>query len=260
MKSFKLMFCLVAFMLSGIFAFAALDVQFIGVIKQAPDPAAAGNEVTFTVSFKTVGGAVNNYKITGGIGEQRFFERTYASIAADKVKTDSFKFTFPNGGNYFVWFSLDPDHTSGDSNYANNFIKKAITFSGVQIAQKATLHDKEIFALNFLDYSVDRIELQDENQSEVHAKSYIWVGCWWKRKGPTPALGAEIELYVDGLRIPCYSTTCIGQNYITMKRSEGKTWIDTAGNHEFKCVINTANEEINKGNNTMIKMINIPAN
>ena len=259
MKSVKLAFCLIAFLLSSIFAVAALDVQFIGVIKQAPDPAAAGNEVTFTVSFKNVGGAVNNYKITGGIGEQQVFERTYASIEADKTKTDSFKITIPNNDHkYIAWFRLDPEKTSGDSNYDNNMITKTISISGpIKVVNR---FEKSIIADIFLDLSVTRIYLQSEqNTPDVHARHNIAMHCEWKRRGPAPKEDFAIELYVDGIKMPCIYNTCIGHTYNTWARATAKIWIDLAGNHEFKCVINNPeDEEMNKSNNTMIQVINIP--
>jgi hypothetical protein len=113
---------------SGIFALA-LDLRFTTAISQAPDPAAVGDTVTFTVSFKTFGGAVTNFKIIGEVDGCGNFERTYASIAADKVRTDSFTWT-ATGGSHTVSFELDPDHTCGDSDYSNNRIEKAIIVSG----------------------------------------------------------------------------------------------------------------------------------
>jgi len=119
----------IIFLFSSMFASAALDLQFSTAISQSPDPASAGNVVTFTVSFRTTGGAVTNLKIIGGVDGTQLFERTYASILADKGRTDTF--TWPaTAGSHTVWFELDPGHTSGDSNYANNRIEKAVTVGG----------------------------------------------------------------------------------------------------------------------------------
>jgi subtilase family serine protease len=119
----------IIFLFSSVFASAALDLQFTTAITQSPDPASAGNVVTFAVSFRTTGGAVTNLKIIGGVDGTQLFERTYASILADKVRTDSFTWT-ATAGSHTVWFELDPDHTCGDSNYANNRIEKAVTIGG----------------------------------------------------------------------------------------------------------------------------------
>jgi len=113
----------IIFLFSSMFVSAALDLAFVGSITQSPDPATTGTTVTFSVSFRTNGGAVTNMKITGGIFGTQLFERTYASILADKVRTDSFTWTGV-AGDQVVWFELDPGHTCGDSDYTNNKIQK----------------------------------------------------------------------------------------------------------------------------------------
>jgi hypothetical protein len=114
---------------SSILALAALDLRFTTAITQAPDPASGGATVTFSVAFKTFGGAVTNMKITGGVDGVQIFERTYASILADKTKTDAFTWT-ATAGAHTAWFELDPDHTCGDSDYGNNRVEKALTVGG----------------------------------------------------------------------------------------------------------------------------------
>jgi len=114
---------------SSVLALAALDLQFTTAISQAPDPASGGATVTFTVAFKTFGGAVTNMKITGGVDGVGIFERTYAGIAADKVRTDTFTWT-ATAGSHTAWFELDPTHACGDSDYSNNRVEKALTVGG----------------------------------------------------------------------------------------------------------------------------------
>ena len=127
----KSLCCICAiFLFSSVFASAALDLKFTTAITQSPDPVTAGATATFTVSFKNVGAAVTNLKITGGVDGSLLFERTYASILADKTKTDFFTWT-ATAGTHNVWFELDPDHTCGDSNYANNRIEKAVSIGVV---------------------------------------------------------------------------------------------------------------------------------
>jgi subtilase family serine protease len=122
--SIKTVFSLgIIFLFSSVFAMAALDLSFVGTITQTPDPATQGNTITFSVSFRTNGGAVTNMKITGGIYGTQLFERTYGSIGADMTRTDSFTWTGVTG-DQLVWFELDPGHTCGDSDYTNNKIQK----------------------------------------------------------------------------------------------------------------------------------------
>jgi subtilase family serine protease len=121
----------IIFLLSSVIAIAAVDLKFTTAISQAPDPAIAGNAVTFTVSFKNFGGAVDNMKITGGVDGAGIFERLYAHINTDLQRTDSFTWT-ATAGTHTIWFELDPEHVQGDSDYSNNRIEKQITISSSQ--------------------------------------------------------------------------------------------------------------------------------
>jgi subtilase family serine protease len=131
----------IIFLLSAIMAGAAVDLKFSTAISQSPDPATVGSTVTFTVTFKNFGGAVDNLKITGGVDGVGIFERIYAHINADLPRTDTFTWT-ATAGAHTVWFELDPNHVQGDSDYSNNRTEKQITVnssqnSGIQISQAA---------------------------------------------------------------------------------------------------------------------------
>jgi hypothetical protein len=119
----------VILLFSSFLAFPALDLSFTTAISQIPDPATAGSSLTFTVSFKTFGGAVDNMKITGGVDGTGILDRTYTHINADLQRTDTFTWT-ATAGSHTVWFELDAMHTCGDSNYSNNRIDRAITIAG----------------------------------------------------------------------------------------------------------------------------------
>jgi subtilase family serine protease len=113
---------------SSFFAYGALDLRFTTAISQSPASPSTGDSVTFTVSYRALGAAVTNLKITGGVDGTSIFSRTYASIGADAQRTDSF--TWPaTAGSHTVWFELDPAHTTGDSDYSNNRVEKSITIS-----------------------------------------------------------------------------------------------------------------------------------
>jgi hypothetical protein len=113
---------------ASIFAIADVDLKFSTDINMTPDPAVAGNTITFTVSFKPIGGAVDNLKIIGGVDDANIFERTYAHINADAQRTDSFTWTAVAGA-HTAWFRLDPNHQAGDSDYTNNLIEKQLSIS-----------------------------------------------------------------------------------------------------------------------------------
>lgn len=140
----------------GISAFAALDLQFTTAITQTPNPANTGNIVTFKVTFKNVGGAVDGLKVTGGIDGSKIFERTYAHINANLQRTDSFTWV-ATAGSHTAWFELDPGHTTGDSNYGNNRVEKAFTVTGTG-GEFSKLPEK--FIMSFLpDWIVESLEI-----------------------------------------------------------------------------------------------------
>jgi len=119
----------VIFLLSSVLALAALDLKFTTAISQSPDPASAGNVVTFTVTLISDGAIVNNLKLIGGVDGTKIVEKIFAGIANGGTRTHNMNWT-ATAGPHTVWFELDPDHTQGDSNYGNNRAEKAIIVGG----------------------------------------------------------------------------------------------------------------------------------
>jgi hypothetical protein len=115
----------------SLFSHAALDLKFTTAIGISPAAPGAGETVTFAVTFKSEGAASANMKIVGGIDGAQKFERVYASIPANGTRTDSFTWS-ATAGSHKAYFTLDPAHTAGDSNYGNNNIEKQFTVSGDQ--------------------------------------------------------------------------------------------------------------------------------
>lgn len=112
-----------------IFSYAALDLKFTTAISMSPASPKAGDNITFAVSFKAEGEAATDIKIIGLIDGTQVHERIFASIPADATRSDSFTWTAV-AGNHTVSFTLDPSHTSGDSNYNNNTVSKTFNVSG----------------------------------------------------------------------------------------------------------------------------------
>jgi subtilase family serine protease len=105
----------------------AVDIKFVGSeITISPASPVSGDLMTFTATFRPVGGAVDNFKITGEVDGVQLFERVYAHINSDVVKTDSFTWTAVPGKHY-VRFKLDPDNVQGDTYYKNNWQSKSFT-------------------------------------------------------------------------------------------------------------------------------------
>jgi hypothetical protein len=124
----KLVILLMLMSLSAL-SYAALDLKFSSAITLSPAAPNLGDTVIISVSFKSAGDAVTNMKIIGGIDGVQLYERDYASIQANGSRTDSFTWTAA-GGNHTAFFTLDPNHTAGDSVYSNNHLEKPFTVTG----------------------------------------------------------------------------------------------------------------------------------
>lgn len=278
MKFQSFLFLLMALLLIGISGFAALDVQFVGNIKQSPDPAAVGNEITFTVSFKPAGGNVSNLKITGGIDGTKLFERTYASILADKTKTDSFKWTGTTPY-HTVWFELDPAHTCGDSDYTNNKIQTQVSLSnsGSQyilnenttgpIRERAERLG-EMLGQKFADktdiFVVD-VWATDENGNvlgQIKNQQKFKLNCKFRRIGPEPPGTFYVTLwYGGGAKANCTNGSCTGLVTDTYKTAVSDVYLSyngDYGNYPMECMLKWQDpnfKDSNSNNNYMKKMI-----
>lgn len=106
----------------SVFAHAQLDFRFTSAITYTPDPARVGDTMTFTVRFIADGVAVDNFKIIGGVDDTRIVDRTFAHLNMGASRTQSMSWTAA-AGSHTIWFEIDPDHSSGDTNYTNNRIE-----------------------------------------------------------------------------------------------------------------------------------------
>jgi hypothetical protein len=125
----KLSYIVIALVIYSVSVFAALDLKFNGAIAIAPAAPSAGASVTFSVNFIPSGAAVDNLKCTFGIDAAQISERTFAHINAGASRLLSFTWV-ATAGTHKVWFKLDPNNTTGDSNIQNNSIEKTFSVSG----------------------------------------------------------------------------------------------------------------------------------
>jgi len=128
MKSYLLSALIVLFGCIAITA-QALDLKFNSAIAIAPAAPSAGVNVTFSVNFKPSGAAVDNLKCTFGIDAAQIGERKFAHINAEAPRALSFTWV-ATAGTHKVWFKLDPENNTGDSNVQNNLIEKTFSVSG----------------------------------------------------------------------------------------------------------------------------------
>lgn len=126
MKSYLLSALIVLFGCIAITA-QAVDIKFVGSeITFSPASPISGDLMTFTATFRPVGGSVTNFKITGEVDGVQLFERVYANIAEGATKTDSFTWTATTG-NHVIRFKLDPDNVLGDPTYKDNWKSRQFT-------------------------------------------------------------------------------------------------------------------------------------
>jgi hypothetical protein len=127
----KIKICFITFIIIislAVFSSAALDLKFTSAITTSPVSPVIGDTVTFAVAFKAEGDTATNVKIIGSVDGIQVHERTFASIPAGATRTDSFTWTAA-AGNHNVIFTLDPNHTSGDSNYNNNTVSTTLNLT-----------------------------------------------------------------------------------------------------------------------------------
>jgi hypothetical protein len=115
---------------AGALNISALDLKFNSGITKSPETFNAGNVVTFTVNFTSLGGPVANCKVTGGVDAVQLYERVFASIPDGANRRVSFTWTAA-AGSHTAWFVLDPDHISGDTDYGNNRAELAVSTTAV---------------------------------------------------------------------------------------------------------------------------------
>ena len=120
-------------LLIGILIFAvsvfAVDVRWTTSINVTPDPLTTGVPGTARASFRVSGaGGIDNLRVTGGVvGGDMMFDRTWAHIEDGATREAFFSGTPGDPGAYTIYFQIDPDSTSPDSDRTNNRVELSIT-------------------------------------------------------------------------------------------------------------------------------------
>lgn len=113
----------------SIFSYSAPDLRFTSQILMKPTFPTMGHSLTFTVSFRPDQGPVTNLKVIGGVDGNQLYEHIFTSVPSSGDTKASFSWiamATESDCCSTVWFELDPDHTTGDSNYNNNRIEKVV--------------------------------------------------------------------------------------------------------------------------------------
>jgi hypothetical protein len=107
----------------------AVDASWVTSITYTPAALTAGTPATVQASFRVNGdGGIDNLRVIGGIiGGERPFDRTWAHIENGATRTASFTGTPSDPGTFTIFFQIDPDNTSPDSDRTNNTIEILVT-------------------------------------------------------------------------------------------------------------------------------------
>jgi subtilase family serine protease len=128
MKKLKYLALLIGIMIFAIPVFA-VDVQWVTTITTTPAALTTGVAASAQASFRVEGaGGIDNLRVTGGVvGGDMMFDRTWAHIDDGATRTASFTGTPGDPGVFTIYFQIDPDSTSPDSNRTNNRVELSIT-------------------------------------------------------------------------------------------------------------------------------------
>jgi hypothetical protein len=91
-----------------------------------PTSPSAGNSVTISCQLKEGQSAIDNLKIIAKIDGSKVWEQVYPHFNYNEWATISFTWN-ATAGSHTVEMIIDPDHTSGDTDYTNNNIQKSFS-------------------------------------------------------------------------------------------------------------------------------------
>jgi subtilase family serine protease len=122
-------------LLIGVLVFAipifAVDARWTTSITFSPAVPTTGVSATATATFRVDGaGGIDNLRVTGGVvGGDIMFDRTWAHINDGATRTATFEGTPSDPGTFMIYFQIDPDSTSPDSDRTNNRVEASVTIA-----------------------------------------------------------------------------------------------------------------------------------
>lgn len=130
MKIINYCVLLVCFFFFSVSLFA-VDVRWVTSITVTPAALTAGVPGTAQASFRVEGaGGIDNLRVTGGVvGGDTMLDRTWAHIEDGATRTASFTGTPSDPGTFTIFFQIDPDSASPDSDRTNNRVELTITIA-----------------------------------------------------------------------------------------------------------------------------------
>jgi len=121
---------LIGILIFAVPAFSA-DARWTTSITFSPAVPTTGVSASATASFRVEGvGGLDNVRVTGGVvGGDTLFDRTWAHINDGATRTATFEGTPGDPGMFTVFFQIDPDSTSADSDRTNNRVEASVTIA-----------------------------------------------------------------------------------------------------------------------------------
>jgi hypothetical protein len=119
---------LIGFLALAVTAFS-VDVRWTTSITVTPAVLTTGVPASATATFRVEGtGGIDNLRVTGGVvGGDTMFDRTWAHINDATTRTATFSGTPGDAGTFTIYFQIDPDSTSADSDRTNNRVELTIS-------------------------------------------------------------------------------------------------------------------------------------
>jgi hypothetical protein len=119
---------LIGFLILAVPAFS-VDVRWTSSITISPAVLTTGVSASATATFRVDGaGGIDNLRVTGGVvGGDTMFDRTWAHINDATTRTATFSGTPGDPGTFTIYFQIDPDSTSPDSDRTNNRVELTIS-------------------------------------------------------------------------------------------------------------------------------------
>lgn len=184
MKRCLIMFMPFLFILTPLFLSAATNPCWSVAISSSPSPAYAGDTMTFSARLWIKFEAIRNLRVIGVVDGVRFYDNTFASLAAGTTRDISF--TWPATlGDHTAYFQIDPDDTVAEVG-TDNMTEMAFSIGARPPATPLNLS----FSSNSI--APGRLSSGEE--------SYINYSIWLPDSPATP-FDVSVVLRVDGVQV-----------------------------------------------------------
>jgi hypothetical protein len=191
-----------------LFSLPKYDLNFSpALITKSPAHALPGSRATFTAKFISKGGKCENLTVIGGVDGVKLYEKVFATAHADQVQTASFDWPAV-AGIHSVWFKLDPEHKTRDTDFTNNKLQGTFIISSeLKVSTTATTQSSLLTNL--------AIHVSSPAEGEDWTTGQIRVIAW----GPTiSGKSYRIDLYsVDENKLLLPITPSIAANSFSWK-------------------------------------------